>query len=654
MFTNAYQADPQAHASQQQQQQAAAAHAAAQAQAAHAAQAQAQAHAHAHAQAQAQVQQAHAHADAMRRRASSGAPSGQTSGLGVNVMGLSQHGGPMSSNGNVPSVQLSPVAPVTPIMSAGPGLPRQTPGGPQLDLTALFPRGAGGGMQTPTPTPNTALPTTNLDGISQQELERHQRSANGPTPDDPYWDVRLNALFPVQGARPGRRMQAVPPEAGMSEKARAMAAGVPQQQQQQQQQQSQQQPPGSSGSQTATTPLGSAHAPSPAAREEDPVRPFLDGLASAAESPQRQQMWSDLIRLKTKALELQIAEARAKERAAELELHRLQSGVTRITGSNSAQASNGQAASASFQPPATPVTATAPLGATPTQQQPYGQYNSFPLVNPARSPVIEASQNAFNDTMLASMSRPMPPPVLHSGNTNSGQHTVTAFDLEAMLQENSLDNLFSWLPDGDGNAHLIPQTAAPSDLLVNNDMMNVANATGLRMSMDTNMNGDSNRELSPPIKRPLSPSSESSPPDPPPKKGKPRGEKKIVIEQHGSCQNCGKAVARVLLRAPKTSIPIPISVEFRCPDCTGVYQPPTLDPHGAAGSNIGSTEARKRMRTAMEDDDLVNEEPGSRRCFCDVCQRVVACGQIVGGPERSPLGNMAEIICASCDSKYQR
>lgn len=174
------------------------------------------------------------------------------------------------------------------------------------------------------------------------------------------------------------------------------------------------------------------------------------------------------------------------------------------------------------------------------------------------------------------------------------------------------------------------------------------------MSTSGNNSGAPATPLSPTVKRPHSPDSDSSPQAPPPKKGKPRGEKKIVIEQHASCQNCGKAVARVLLRAPKTSIPTPISVEFRCPDCTGVHQPPTTDPHGAAGSSIGSTEARKRMRTAMEDDDLINEEPASRRCFCDVCQRAVACGQVIGGPERSALGSMAEIICASCDSKYQR
>jgi hypothetical protein len=245
--------------------------------------------------------------------------------------------------------------------------------------------------------------------------------------------------------------------------------------------------------------------------------------------------------------------------------------------------------------------------------------------------------------MLASMSLHLP----GQGHARSGNGTatpqVTAFDLEAIAQGSNFDNLFSWLPDENGN---FMNSAAAPDL------------GGFGGMMDMSSGGNSavpTTPLSPTVKRPLSPDDDDESPNaPPPKKGKSRGEKKIVIEQHGLCQLCAKSVARVLLRAPKTSIPTSIAVEFRCNACAHVSQPTGTDPHGAAGSSIGSTEARKRMRTAMEDDDIVNEESGNRRCFCDVCQRVVAVGQVIGGSDRAPLGSMAEIICASCDSKYQR
>jgi hypothetical protein len=57
----------------------------------------------------------------------------------------------------------------------------------------------------------------------------------------------------------------------------------------------------------------------------------------------------------------------------------------------------------------------------------------------------------------------------------------------------------------------------------------------------------------------------------------------------------------------------------------------------------------------IEDAEAGQVEPTkARRAFCDVCQRVVGSGSIVGGKEREPMGHMAEIVCAPCDGKYQR
>lgn len=354
--------------------------------------------------------------------------------------------------------------------------------------------------------------------------------------------------------------------------------------------------------------------------DNDPVRPFLDGLAHAAGAPDRQAMWTHLVQLKVKALELQIAEARARERAAELELTRLQQGVRAVAPSIGAAASMSNSFSTAFTP------------------------------GEARIPAPGLEGMPLPGMSIAAVRPSQPLPTHPSYSTMAAPQTSitpSPFDLEAMLQHGNIDSIFSWLPDvGDNDASTGMQTsAAPQDLMM---------SMGGGPSLPTDSAAPATPH-SPTIKRPLSPTGSESPTGPPAKKGKPKGEKKIVIEQHATCTTCGKAVARVLLRAPKSSIPSPINVEMRCTECAGVSQPSAFDPSAvSSGPTIGSTETRKRMRTAMEDDDMVNEEAGSRRCFCDVCQRVVARGQVIGGAERSPLNGMSEIICTACDSKYQR
>jgi hypothetical protein len=138
------------------------------------------------------------------------------------------------------------------------------------------------------------------------------------------------------------------------------------------------------------------------------------------------------------------------------------------------------------------------------------------------------------------------------------------------------------------------------------------------------------------------------------KKNKRAAEKKIVVEQPSNCQKCGKSIGRVMIRAPRSQIPEPISVEFKCLACADVVQPPSLPDQAVGGSSIGTVEIRKRMRVNMEIEDEEAGTNGSRRTFCDVCQRVVGSGCIVGGKQREMMNHMTEIVCESCDRKYQR
>lgn len=520
-----------------------------------------------------------------------------------------------------------------PQQNLNPGNPAHSPvNGARLDLASLFP-GAG--------------PSVNLP----QDAERHQRPTNGPNPEDPYYNARLMQSFPVPGQRPRQ---------SRDEAAAAAALGLSQNVQQGMNLQMPRQGMPGSSMQRSLSATGQAPMPVP---EDDPVQPFLEGLSAAVNDPTQRAMWTELIKLKTKALELQIADARARERTAEVTLIKLQQGVRSIN--NSRHSPSGMAAAANA------AGNNLQVGGQFNQHQ-AANFGSFPLVTHARSPVVDGSAQQGFSEMVPNVAMPPPgqpsqqaqqpqgplPPQQQGQFGNDGP-MMTPFDLEAMLQgaNGGLDNLFSWLPDSGAaganagaNAGEIPQTAAPADLLVGGElMMPVASST-------TDSGPTPIAPTSPTVKRPHSPESDESPAAPPQKKGKVRGEKKLVIEQHACCVQCNKTIARVLIRAPKSAIPSPINVEFKCPDCSGVHQPPTFDPHSSMGSGpaMGSTETRKRMRTAMEDDDMLNDDPTRRRCFCDVCQRVVCVGQVVGGAERQPLGNMTEIVCASCDSKYQR
>ncbi|EIW65798.1 hypothetical protein TREMEDRAFT_46041 [Tremella mesenterica DSM 1558] len=384
------------------------------------------------------------------------------------------------------------------------------------------------------------------------------------------------------------------------------------------------------------------------AGEEDSVKDFLRSLPTQAD-PERQALWTQLIQLKTRSLELQIAEARKKEKEAEVELERLRQGVQTWTEGQPRQHS---------LPTTTVISHTSP-----------GQPSTIPIT----SPQITSSLDLTNLGMPSSVTLPFSStiqspvvplvPLAHSNQISHDPHGEMAFDLEAMLQSNDLghlDSAFSWLSD-----FVDPfATSYTSESIFNplssshvEGSLPIPFSSGLQQDYQLN-NSSVVKPESPisPVKRSRSPESLSSPPA---KKSKGKFEKKIVIDKHANCMRCRRPMGHVMLRAPKTQIPEPIRVNFLCTGCAHVHLPSSLPDQnmggggtGSGGPSIGTVDSRKRMRAAMElQDEGVDEE--RKRIFCDVCQRVSGAGHVLGS-HKEDLGYMCEIICAACESKYQR
>ncbi|OCF32422.1 hypothetical protein I317_05792 [Kwoniella heveanensis CBS 569] len=385
----------------------------------------------------------------------------------------------------------------------------------------------------------------------------------------------------------------------------------------------------------------------------DPVSKFLAEMPTQREDPTRHVLWTELIKLKTRTLELQIAEARRKEREAELEIMRLKAGVAAKSEPqlDSRQLNNAQS----------------------TQ------------IDTAQSNEITGPSAGVNDNVysmmgqhaqsLAGPSRHSQPPQ-QTQNVFGGNHgPLTPFDLEAMMQSDNLDSLLSWLPDfGDSTSQDLQPFGSSTDYQT---------STGDRpISLDPNLMAPlppqplsqpqaqtqtrdhlslsawgAQPQSSPSKRRSPSPADSEPPSQPAAKKSKRGTEKKIVVEQTATCLICSKLLARVMIRAPKSQIPEPIETQLRCPTCVPVDQPSALPDQVASGASssgpIGTVETRKRIRASLEMDDE-DAKLKNRRCWCDVCQRIVGSGQIVGGEEKESLIGMAEVVCAGCDSKYQR
>jgi hypothetical protein len=300
-----------------------------------------------------------------------------------------------------------------------------------------------------------------------------------------------------------------------------------------------------------------------------------------------------------------------------------------------------------------------------TQQDVFG---GLPMSNQGSGEYIQGQQNqsqgfygqpggnALDLGMSGNYGNTVIPPTQSSGIQSDQLPTsMTTFDLEAMMQHNNLDNMFSWLPDfGDTSRSTYPVTAQ-SQGVDPSALFNINSTEPQRQYHDQIL--ATPMSVKPNITSPMNRRSRTPDEDEPASKKTKRPEKKTVVEHMSECTICAKPLARIMLRAPKTSIPDLISIEYACPECRAVSQPPALSDMyggGSGGSGIGTVDSRKRLRIAMEAVDEDKAEVEGRRAFCDVCQRVFASGMAFGGHTRENLGSILEVVCTGCDSKYSR
>jgi hypothetical protein len=351
--------------------------------------------------------------------------------------------------------------------------------------------------------------------------------------------------------------------------------------------------------------------------------------------------------MKTRTLELQIAQARAKEREAEAELIKLRQVYSQKGGTDDlgiTAGSNGQGVFGSL-----PMSASgsAQYGQGGIGLNLYGQQSTSGNGSTGFGNQIENFAGANTGIMT---------PAAPSALQMDPQHAMTTFDLEAMMQHNNLDNLFSWLPDfGETPPSNRLQGHAPATQGIDpNDLFGLGN-TQQNISFNTAPT-DTPRSVKPVITSPLNRRSHTPDEDEPANKKMKRPEKKIVVEQSSECMICHKPLAKIMVRAPKSSIPEQIVAEFICPDCKPTAQPPSLtDMYGTgSGHGIGTVDTRKRLRVAMEAEDEEKAEADSRRVFCDVCQRVFGSGMIFGGHGRENMAPITEFVCTGCEGKYSR
>ena len=460
--------------------------------------------------------------------------------------------------------------------------------------------------------PPRSSPLNPLPDVTAQGVERHQRSFNGTTRNDPYNGIRVSA-FPVPGGRLWRTEETLPLADELIRERPSAAANTG----------------NLSGSPTGT---------------DGSVSSFLAEMPTNPEDPTRHILWTELIRLKTRTLELQIAEARQKEKEAELELAKLKEADQLRHHRADKAAPGAQNGLAAAQHPEPPMSTTTNRFAT---------FDNYPFVSHARPPSDAGPPIAQSATGVSE----------HAGGTayETAPTPMTPFDLEAMIQNSNMDSLFSWLPDfgetQQPDAH--PTAIDPADLLSSIPIPN-PNAYDTNPAHDPPDLYDHDRcpkvgsPSSPTLKRGRSLSIASSSSFPAQtKKTKRPGERKTVVEHSPTCLTCSKSLARILIRAPKSQMPKNISVEFRCRICRPVASPTAFPDPSALGTTIGTVETRKRLRAQMETEDE-EADAEARRAFCDVCQRIVGSGRVVSGEGKTSMGRMAEIVCAACDSRYQR
>lgn len=384
-------------------------------------------------------------------------------------------------------------------------------------------------------------------------------------------------------------------------------------------------------------------ATSPAKQSSDPIIAFLSEMPSAADNPTRVAIWTELVRFKTRTLELQIAEAKRKEKEAELELARFKEMTA--GGANR-----------------TPAAAPMPLAPAPAPSLGnYGPPAANPLIASQIYPYYHKAQQAFT------LPQSVPQQVQQQSNVPLDQtlsqnnltphpflppQSMTPFDLHAITE--NFDDMFNWMPDFDQDGNLI--NAGGADLGIAPSALQLPEMHQQPMYGASPISR-SNSDLLPtdvqtPVKRRPSSVADSLEDEQPTTKKSKRGGKKVTVEVLPACSVCKKPMGKVLVRAPSAEMPDEISAAFLCIECLPVKRPPPVGGDaGLGGPAIGTVETRKRQRMGMETEDE-ERKVKERRQFCDVCQRIIGSGQVKGGKEN--VGYLAEVICHSCDAKYQR
>ncbi|WVW79591.1 hypothetical protein I302_101560 [Kwoniella bestiolae CBS 10118] len=502
--------------------------------------------------------------------------------------------------------------------------------------TSIFPvqgsRPAGVDGQT---NPQQPQPPIIAHGLTQAEIERHQRPAHLTGEDAEGKDYRAG-FFPIPG---NKWSWGVVGEEGNQ----SSGSGTSMSQHGQAE--------SSTMASNNNNHLSQAYQSDPQITQQpgggensDSISAFLSEMPTRAEDPTRHVLWTELIKLKTRTLELQIAEARKKEKEAELEIMRLKAGAAAKDGT-SGNGNNDGNASVGNQHLMGPGVGG---GSSNGNHNDVGRFSLHP-------------QQSSSSTSHGLFS--VPPPAM------------SPFDLEAMLSTENMDNFLSWLPDlGD---HPLPDTLPLAPTTDYSSTSNGENNGNLQFSLDhantntifaqhsafppvpdtTNIASQSqSHPQSFPRRRSASAEKHSPAQLQPPSKKTRRGtEKKLVVEHTSSCQVCKKNIARIMIRSPKSTMPDPILIQLNCTGCVPINQPSTISDSSSTNTGIGTVETRKRIRVQMEIDDE-EMKARERKQWCDVCQRIIASGQVLGGSgrEQETISGMTEIVCGECDSKYQR
>ncbi|KAM0793262.1 hypothetical protein ACM66B_000724 [Microbotryomycetes sp. NB124-2] len=139
-----------------------------------------------------------------------------------------------------------------------------------------------------------------------------------------------------------------------------------------------------------------------------------------------------------------------------------------------------------------------------------------------------------------------------------------------------------------------------------------------------------------------------------------RGSRRSIADETVHCKSCGKLVATFILRGQLEDIEVPHVAVFRCLEC---FKAETSGIEGGGGeveqqSAVDSTAKteEKTMSFRKRHNKRVDQSSASRNpvTACDVCLRDIAAGCVIAKDSQATIDFHVEIVCASCDEKYQR